>query len=301
MMVYFPSSNDYTGALTPTAAIKLQNSLLGPNAWTTQTEILETVTEFDQWVTLSFNFGTITDSVNYDQVVVQFGGEGHLVPGQFYFDDFELLGESVNGVLTFYPADQATDVEIDISPELNFSLPVAMADGSEITNSDIENIVLFKEDGAFGADVQYTGTINAEKTKITLNPDSDLDNEQQYYVALNNEVIKYESGDPIAGQSITFTTVVGQKPYLALDVQDNFENNGWATIEEWFFQDPDMLALEIVTDPVNAANHVADYNRSGSFEYANAQFILDHRMILPIRTFSNWICIFHPLMIIQEH
>jgi len=28
--------------------------------------------------------------VNYDQVVVQIGGEGHLVPAQFYFDDLML-------------------------------------------------------------------------------------------------------------------------------------------------------------------------------------------------------------------
>jgi hypothetical protein len=97
---------------------------------------------------------------------------------------------------------------------------------------------------------------------------------------LNNEVIKYQGGDPISGQSATFTTVVGVKPYLALNVQDNFENDGWATIDDWFFQDPDLLPLIVTIDPLNAANHVADYNRSGNFEYTNAQFILDHRMDL---------------------
>jgi hypothetical protein len=90
--VYFPSSNDYSGSLTPTAALKLQNSLYGPDAWMTQTEILQTVTEFDQWVTLQFDFSIVSDRDDYDQMVVQFGGEGHLVPGQFYFDDIELLG-----------------------------------------------------------------------------------------------------------------------------------------------------------------------------------------------------------------
>ncbi len=91
MNVYLPSSNDYTGALTPTAAIKLQNSLLGANAWTTQTEIILDVNEFDAWVTLQFDFAAAADSVNYDQVVVQIGGEGHFVPAQFYFDDIMLL------------------------------------------------------------------------------------------------------------------------------------------------------------------------------------------------------------------
>jgi len=95
MRVYFPSTNDYTGTLTPTAAIKLQNSLLGANAWTTQTEIVGTVSAFDQWLTLFYGFDMVADSVNYDQVVVQFGGEGHFVPGQFYFDDIELLIDAI--------------------------------------------------------------------------------------------------------------------------------------------------------------------------------------------------------------
>jgi hypothetical protein len=97
LKVYFPSSNDYTGALTPTAAIKLQNSLLGGNAWTTQEQILITVTEFDQWITLSFDFEYASTRDDFDQVVVQFGGEGHNTPGIFYFDDLQLMGYSVSG------------------------------------------------------------------------------------------------------------------------------------------------------------------------------------------------------------
>jgi hypothetical protein len=92
LKVYFPSSNDYTGDLTPTAAVKLQNSLLGGNAWMTQTEVKLTVEEFDAWVDLVFDFSAVADSVNYDQVVVQLGGEGHTVPAMFYFDDIMLEG-----------------------------------------------------------------------------------------------------------------------------------------------------------------------------------------------------------------
>jgi hypothetical protein len=101
MSVYFPSSNNYTGALTPTAAIKLQNSLLGGMAWSTQTEVKLDVLVFDEWVTLSFDFSSIADSVNYDQVVVQLGGEGHLEPGLFYFDNFELLPTTVGTTQSF--------------------------------------------------------------------------------------------------------------------------------------------------------------------------------------------------------
>ncbi|MCF8303395.1 MAG: T9SS type A sorting domain-containing protein [Bacteroidales bacterium] len=90
--VYFPSSNDYSGDLTPTAALKLQDSQMGGNAWMTQTEVLHEVTEFDTWIDLEFDFSAVSDSTNYDKVVVQFGGEGHSVPGMFYFDDIYLMG-----------------------------------------------------------------------------------------------------------------------------------------------------------------------------------------------------------------
>lgn len=88
--VYFPSSNDYNGDLAATAAIKLQNSLYIENAWWTQTEIVQTVDVFDEWVTLLFEFDDASDNVDYDQIVIQLGGEGHWDPAQFYFDNLYL-------------------------------------------------------------------------------------------------------------------------------------------------------------------------------------------------------------------
>ena len=93
---YFPSSNDYSGDLTPTLALKLQNSLLGGNAWTTQTEVIVETTAYDEWVTLEFDFSEAADREDYDQVVVQFGGEGHFVPGQFHLDDLMLLDNPIS-------------------------------------------------------------------------------------------------------------------------------------------------------------------------------------------------------------
>lgn len=91
LSVYFPSSNDYTGDMHATAAIKLQNSLLGGDAWTTQTEIILPIEDFDVWTNLSFDFSAVSDRTDYDQVVVQLGGEGHFVAGIFYFDNLELF------------------------------------------------------------------------------------------------------------------------------------------------------------------------------------------------------------------
>jgi hypothetical protein len=107
---YFPSSNDYSGDLAPTLALKLQNSLLGGDAWTTQTEVILTVDEFDTWVSLIFDFSVAADREDYDQVVVQFGGEGHFAPGQFYLDDLKLQG----GVSIF--EQQVSTLQISPNP-----------------------------------------------------------------------------------------------------------------------------------------------------------------------------------------
>jgi hypothetical protein len=70
--------------------------------------------EFDQWVTLHFEFNAIADSVNYDQVVVQLGGEGHLVPAQFYFDDIQLMSDVGIGVVNYTQVQVFPNPAIDV-------------------------------------------------------------------------------------------------------------------------------------------------------------------------------------------
>jgi hypothetical protein len=89
--VYAPGYNDYTnGKLLPQLSVKLQNSLDGGNAWQTQTEVIRSITPLDKWVELEFDFSGIAGVTKYDQVVVQFGGEGHPYAGNFFIESFEL-------------------------------------------------------------------------------------------------------------------------------------------------------------------------------------------------------------------
>ncbi|RZK58257.1 MAG: hypothetical protein EOO87_00710 [Pedobacter sp.] len=90
LKVYFPGENDFT-KVKPTVAIKLQNSLLGGNAWQTQLEVVKTLTsaQYNKWIELEFDFSPNASQVLYDKIVVQLGGEGHQNPGIFYIDDFE--------------------------------------------------------------------------------------------------------------------------------------------------------------------------------------------------------------------
>ena len=90
LKVFFPGGNDFT-KVAPTVSIKLQNSLLGGNAYTTQLEVVKTITnvQYNTWVQLEFDFSAFTAQTLYDKVVIQLGGEGHPNPGIFYIDDFE--------------------------------------------------------------------------------------------------------------------------------------------------------------------------------------------------------------------
>jgi PKD repeat protein len=90
LKVFIPGANDFT-KVKPTVAIKLQNSLLGGNAWQTQIEIVKTIlpSQFDRWVQLEFDYSGSASQTLYDKIVVQLGGEGHPNPGIFYIDDFE--------------------------------------------------------------------------------------------------------------------------------------------------------------------------------------------------------------------
>lgn len=98
--VYIPSYNDYEGEydvagswisnrkLLKQVAVKLQNSSLGGNAWTSQTEIVKGDLATDRWIDLTFDFSTVSGRQDYDKIVIQFGAEGHTAPGIFFFDDF---------------------------------------------------------------------------------------------------------------------------------------------------------------------------------------------------------------------
>ncbi|NME70007.1 PKD domain-containing protein [Flammeovirga aprica] len=107
MKVYFLRGNDFTTpssaaetpdwlgevAMSPTVALRLENTLDGGNAWQTRAEALYTMGEDDMghWVEITFDFSDHSEKTIYDKVIIQIGGEGHTRPGTFYISDFKLL------------------------------------------------------------------------------------------------------------------------------------------------------------------------------------------------------------------
>lgn len=101
LKVFIPSYNDYTTTggevwqsyqtLQKMVALKLQNSDLGGNAWTTQAEIKFTDLEVNKWLELEFDFSAFSTRDDFDRIVIQIGGEAIYTGGIFFLDDFQLL------------------------------------------------------------------------------------------------------------------------------------------------------------------------------------------------------------------
>ncbi|MBT1705995.1 PKD domain-containing protein [Chryseosolibacter indicus] len=103
LKVFIPSYNDYTTeggeswqsykTLQKQVSVKLQNSDLGGNAYTTQAEVIQNNLQTDKWLELTFDFSAFSSRTDFDKVVIQIGGEAIFTGGIFFIDDFELLPE----------------------------------------------------------------------------------------------------------------------------------------------------------------------------------------------------------------
>jgi hypothetical protein len=101
MKVFIPGYNDYSteggepwqsyNTLQKMASMKLQNRELGGNAWTTQAEIKFNNLDTDKWIELEFDFSGVSERTDFDQIVIQMGGEAIHTGGIFFIDDLKLL------------------------------------------------------------------------------------------------------------------------------------------------------------------------------------------------------------------
>ncbi len=223
--------------------------------WPNQTEVpFEFTLNNGNWVSVDIPLSHFSDGgVNLSDVR-QFKTEGD---GDIWIDNLVFWKSPGSGILTFDPQDGSTNVAVDVNPTLSFSIPVEMADGSSITNGDIPSLLTFKESDASGADVPFSGTINANEDLISVIPTSVLDVNHVYYLALNNEVIRWQGGDLIAEQSVTFTTV--SDPFnLPVTFDDPLVN--------YDLVDFGGNISEIIVDPLDPSNNIVQTIKTESAE-----------------------------------
>jgi len=104
----------------------------------------------------------------------------------------------------FSPADGATDVNFTSNITLTFDNAMRKIDDSEITDADISAFVTLTDPSK--GDIAFTGTINAAKTVITVNPDNDLPELTDITVTVAGDNIENEYNQALSEATATFTT-----------------------------------------------------------------------------------------------
>jgi hypothetical protein len=113
-------------------------------------------------------------------------------------------GDSLPPQVTFNPTNSATNVSVNGNIIINFNEPIRKINDDPIVDADIASLVELKVTNDAGAVVAFTGTINAGKTSITINPDASLSASTVYYVEM--APIEDAAGNATVQEDITFTT-----------------------------------------------------------------------------------------------
>jgi hypothetical protein len=107
-------------------------------------------------------------------------------------------------VVTITPVNNAQNISPAAPVIIQFDEPVRNIDNSELQDSNLASIITLKTNNASGANVPFTATINAAKTKITIVA-SNLATQTSYYVAIGAVLEDYYNNSS-APASSTFTT-----------------------------------------------------------------------------------------------
>ena len=109
---------------------------------------------------------------------------------------------------TFNPEDNSTGVARESSITISFTEAIQNADGTEITDTNVDLLINLKDTDASGSDIAFDAAINDSKTVITVDPTSDLNYLQTVYVAIDSGYVEDADGVELTVLvSTTFTTV----------------------------------------------------------------------------------------------
>lgn len=239
---------------------KLQNN---PNWWENSEQKYQvSENETNKWIELAFNFGAVT-ATNFNRVVLYFdGGKALSSAGdKYYFDDIQKSNIPPPATMTYSPLNNATDVKVFKNMSITSNFALRMIDDSPIT--DLSTVVWLKKTSASGEAVPFRGSINTEKTKITITPDQLLEPSTVYFYGINDNVVEVASTQAaVTGASASFTT---SSSAPSMVVYNDFETNGTSlcTLVETM-GDP-APPFSLVEDPAGAGNQVLKFEKNSSW------------------------------------
>ncbi len=108
--------------------------------------------------------------------------------------------------ITVDPKNKKTNVSLTSDIKLTFKSAITMYNGNTPTASKIENEIEIRKNSSSGKLVSYSASIDSAKKKITLDPDSKLEDDMKYYVIIPKNAFKYSDGSGNAKQTTWFST-----------------------------------------------------------------------------------------------
>jgi hypothetical protein len=154
----------------------------------------------------------------------------------------------------FTPQSGATGINPTSSITLQYNEPIRHLDNSELTNSDLNSLIVFKLNDANGADVNFTATINTEKTIITISPSNILPSNSTFYISIG-DVVEDNNNNKAAAVNSFFTT--SNATAIAPDLSNN-------KIEVFPNPSDGLFRIQI---PENKLAHLKVTNINGSVVY----------------------------------
>lgn len=229
---------------------------------------------------------SFTASINSAKTIITITPDSDLVKNTKYYviiDKNELKDSNGNGntaqsiyfttgsdygsvTTTFSPANGATTVPVNTGITITFSKDVVKySGGGTISSSDsyLKDCIVFKKTNSSGTSVAYSASINSAKKIITITPNSTLDLNQKYYIAVVGSKLKTnDGGEAIPAASVTWTTGVTTPVVDTLTLTPG-ETTITASLTSNVAGTAYLVALPSGDAAPNAAQIVAGQNASG--------------------------------------
>ena len=125
--------------------------------------------------------------------------------------------DSTAPLVTFDPADTATGIPITANVTLTFNEAVRNPDDSEITNSNVGNLITL-EYVSDNTPIAFTATIDSDKKVITINPDANFTSGR--FVRVEIQALEDASNNSMSATSGTFSVTDSTAPVVQFDPAD---------------------------------------------------------------------------------
>ncbi|HEY1045041.1 MAG TPA: choice-of-anchor I family protein, partial [Bacteroidia bacterium] len=186
--------------------------------------------------TIDFSdISTADDNANF-KVKILFGQGGGGTAGNNRLDNFTLEATSISGgdvtapTVVFNPLNNNINELVNIKPAISFNEDIRLINNSAIGVAD--SLVIFKLNDSAGSDVAFTASYN--NRIITITPNSNLLNNQTYYLALKSNRVEDQNNNAVVGSnSVKFKTIAVQTVFSKGDIVPiAYRMNATATDDE---------------------------------------------------------------------